>query len=578
MKKIIITIVFLLSFFLTSCEITQTTDSQLQKELIEYLKKNDELEEQLEEKEEQLNTLQTSYDKLLKEKAETNNTLSSLEEELNTLKEEQEILTNNLEENKLKLETLQSTHDELLIDQEQNKELISSLQEEINTLKEEKETITSSLEEKQTQINSLLQEIESYKENIKTLENEKQELEEQIENLKQQLENNQLIDEFDFVIKEYNDFITNNPFYEGTLTDWLKDTLEGNTCNLYGHTLDEGIITKFSTNTSEGEITYTCEECGEKQIEMLPKLETAEIYEENGIKYLYYGSYPQTHISNTELITELNNLTSTNDRGYFEYNGNEYAKVTATPCETAIKYGTYTYSSGARVRNNKTEWFLVEPIKWRVLYDNNDGSYQLLSEYILDATFYYLDTFWRNIDGVDISPNNYKYSNIRAWLNGYDGTSYNVENYTNKGFINKAFTIEQQTALKLIEVDNSLSSTGDSSNKYICNNTTDKIYLLSYSEATNTNHGFSSSSSPSTTREATVSDYAISKGCVMNNDNTSLYYGNGDWWLRSPDIYNGAARVVDYRGLVNSSSTCSLEGIFVFTTGFGVRVACTINL
>ena len=55
----------------------------------------------------------------------------------------------------------------------------------------------------------------------------------------------------------------------------------------------------------------------------------AEIYEIDGVKYVNYGSYPQTHVGDTTLIAELNKLTETNDRGYYEYEGNEYAKIVA---------------------------------------------------------------------------------------------------------------------------------------------------------------------------------------------------------------------------------------------------------
>ena len=56
----------------------------------------------------------------------------------------------------------------------------------------------------------------------------------------------------------------------------------------------------------------------------------------------------------------------------------------------------------------------------------------LYSEYILDRIAYCDYPYLRNINDVDIYLNNYKYSNIRAWLNGYDGTSYKISDYTNK--------------------------------------------------------------------------------------------------------------------------------------------------
>ena len=38
------------------------------------------------------------------------------------------------------------------------------------------------------------------------------------------------------------------------------------------HVWDEGVETKEPTVDAEGEITYTCHDCGEKMIEAIPKL------------------------------------------------------------------------------------------------------------------------------------------------------------------------------------------------------------------------------------------------------------------------------------------------------------------
>ena len=182
----------------------------------------------------------------------------------------------------------------------------------------------------------------------------------------------------------------------------------------------------------------------------------------------------------------------------------------------------------------------------------------LLSNMILDNTVFYTKTSTRTINDVTIYSNNYEYSNIRAWLNGYDGTSYNVDNYTNKGFINIAFTEEERKLINTTLVDTSLASTGDSSNSYICNNTNDKIYLLSYAEARNISN-----------RQATVSDYARSKYCFMSTD--SSYYGNGLWWLRSPYYnLNYTARVVDDYGYIYYDS--------VHYSYSGVRAALEITI
>ena len=279
-----------------------------------------------------------------------------------------------------------------------------------------------------------------------------------------------------------------------------------------------------------------------------------QIYTENGRPYLNFGRYPQTVVTDTNLIKELDKITITNEFGYIEYNGNEYKK------QVADRYDSNSiFQNGNEVVDGKTYYFKVEPIKWRVLETSN-GSYKLLSEYLLDTQQFYTLKNDRTINGTTIYPNNYEYSTIRAWLNGYNGTSYNVEDYTNKGFIDIAFTEEEQAIIKTTLVDNSVSSTGYSENQYACDNTYDKIYLLSYKEATNTTYGFSSSDYSDSSREAKQTDYAVARYCWMWSN------GKGVWWLRSPVYYDSSeysyyARNVFYSGFLYDFVDHSFNGV-----------------
>ena len=379
-------------------------------------------------------------------------------------------------------------------------------------------------------------------------------------------------------LSAYEIFLKYYPEYKGTEQEWIIDVAMGNTCNLFGHSWDEGVITTEPTKGNEGEKTYSCSNCDEHKYEVLPKIEIAdaEIYEIDGVKYVNYGSYPQTHVGDADLIAELNKLTTTNSRGYYEYNGNEYAKVTTNPynygtTSSTDKYGnvqyyTYTYSDGTTINRNVVEWFKVEPIKWRIIAENADGSYELYSEYILDATRYCDYEYVRSIDGNDVYRNNYKYSNIRAWLNGYNGTDYKITDYTNKGFYNLAFKDNEKGAIVTKEVDNSASTTSSSTNSYACENTFDKIYLLSYKDVYNSNYGFTNGVS----RCAKVTDYAKAVGAYWNTSSANL--NNGYYWLRSP--YGSSS---DYAYCVRSDGSVDSD-YGVDTRNYGVRVACIINL
>ena len=91
-------------------------------------------------------------------------------------------------------------------------------------------------------------------------------------------------------------------------------------------------------------------------------------------------------------------------------------------------------------------------------------------------------------------------------------------------------------------VDNSAESTGYSSNSYACENTEDKIFLLSYQDVINANYGFLSDN----TRQKKTTDYAQAHGAYTNTSNS--YAGNGMWWLRSPSAKWLEVLIVDSNG------------------------------
>jgi len=253
----------------------------------------------------------------------------------------------------------------------------------------------------------------------------------------------------------------------------------------------------------------------------------------DNLTYVYYGTYPQTVVSDSALISSLNTLTSTNVNSYYEYQGEEYAKVVANPRDSA-----YKFINGETITNGATYYFKVEPIKWRVL-DEVDGTHTLLSEYIIDKQVFYTSSYNRTIGDQTIYANNYEHSTIREWLNN--------------AFYNKAFTAPEKGGILISFVDNSASTTESSTNPYFSNNTMDKVYLLSYQEATSSTYGFSTSSYRSSTRTAVTTDYARAVGAYMNT--STNYYGNGYWWLRSPNIsYSYSAHIVSFDGYINNSN------------------------
>jgi uncharacterized repeat protein (TIGR02543 family) len=240
----------------------------------------------------------------------------------------------------------------------------------------------------------------------------------------------------------------------------------------------------------------------------------------DNMTYVYYGTYPQTVVDDSSLISSLNSLTSTNANGYYEFEGEEYAKVLAHPFGNG-----YKFINGSTIQSHQTYYFKVEPIKWRVL-EEADGTYTLLSEYIIDKQVFNASLENRTIGDQTIYANNYEHSTIREWLNN--------------AFYNKAFSTPEKGSILTTLVDNSASTTTSSTNPYVSNNTMDKVYLLSYQEARSSTYGFSTSS----TRRAVTTDYARAVGASMNI--STSYYGNCSWWLRSPHSnYSNNAHFVD---------------------------------
>ena len=267
--------------------------------------------------------------------------------------------------------------------------------------------------------------------------------------------------------------------------------------------------------------------------------------------YIYFGEYPQTIKADDVTVT-----ATTDSRGYYlGDDGNYYARVIADP-----RVSGYTFSTGASVTDGTEYYFKVEPIRWRILSEEDGVAFILCDSIIANVPYqsdytYDSGSYYTTANGAPSGTyaNNYKYSEVRAWLNAT--------------FYETAFNSLQQEIVLTTEVDNSAASTNSYGNEtcwnngvndYACENTNDKIFLLSESEVTNDLYGFAAYSEYDTARRMLTSDYSRATGAYMST--SSDYYGNGWWWLRSPycsysyyarDIFNdGSAR--DYYNVYNT--------------------------
>lgn len=284
---------------------------------------------------------------------------------------------------------------------------------------------------------------------------------------------------------EYGNFLTHS--HQFVLMETNKDNMKTPaTCKskaLYYHTCECGEIgSTYFEFGNLGNHDYkdgVCSICND----ILYKIEG---------NYIYFGKYPQTIKSNNVSVSSF-----ANENGYFNgSDGFEYAKVVANTYS-----GGYKFSTGVSIEKNKEYYFKVEPIRWKII-SRNGNEMLLLCDMVIDNKRY------------DDTYNNYKDSEVRAWLNNE--------------FYNSAFSDLQKAMIDTSIVDNSVASTGFTENTYACENTQDKIFLISYVNATNSIYGLNSNNY----RKKNSTDFARANKIYMDVDPRN--YGYSSWWLRSP--------------------------------------------
>ncbi len=254
-------------------------------------------------------------------------------------------------------------------------------------------------------------------------------------------------------------------------------------------------------------------------------------------KYVTYGLYPQSHIKDETLLSELNALTSNSVNDWYLLNGNYYKKMISS---TYKGIEEYTFDDGDTVLNNTSYWFRCEPIKWRVL-SINSGVYTLLSDSLLDYAGIYQESLDPSAkEEKTIYPSSYQNSNV---INKLDS------------FTEEAFALNN-TYLKEATIKNDASTTSSSENRYISDSDMKvKSYLLSYQDYVNTAYGFTSDDGISSSRQALTTDYARSNGSWVNyqdSQNSDLKKA-GTYLTRSPSSeYSYAVNVINSVGAIRS--------------------------
>lgn len=291
-----------------------------------------------------------------------------------------------------------------------------------------------------------------------------------------------------------------------------------------------------------------------------------------GKKYTF-GTYPQTILSDSDLIYSLNGAAgilptasesqlwtnygyyiSSSVSSYMWYidlvsGDDEYRGVYFTSYRPYFTGDDSSISTSYQDDNgyftSNIYWFKYEPITWRVLDVQTDKAF-LMADFILDSQDYYYSTSTRTIGGSTVYSNNYAESHIRSWLND--------------NFYNTAFTAEEKSIIQTTTVDNSAASTGYVPNQYACNNTSDKIFLLSAAEATSASYGLQTNSSKLLYR----TDYSEIQGVRVHADSYS------EWFTRSPSTESNS-----YTLLIRNYGDVSRYSIN--STHFGIVPALWIS-
>ena len=299
----------------------------------------------------------------------------------------------------------------------------------------------------------------------------------------------------------------------------------------------------------------------------------------DGVTYYYRGVYPQTRVTDDKIIAALSKKTTTDARGYYEYNGSYYAKVKFDGA-TDVVY----FNDGTRVLYGNTYYFKVEKVLWRVLDEKTNVA---ITEYVLDALPFYDNSQDRYYEDYKVGitarvyPNDFYESNLHKFLNDGKVNRYSLKDelkevdYETKGFLTSLFGLPSNVTTSVtigmtskyikyqMAVDNTEESTLVPGNEYSTYYTDGYFFPLSHKEYKQTY------ASALKGTKAYATDYAIAKEiqCYRTSDGLS----QATWWLRSP-YYDSSkeALFVDVNGLVAHS--------LVTNAKIGLRPACVLIL
>ena len=311
-------------------------------------------------------------------------------------------------------------------------------------------------------------------------------------------------------------------------------------------------------------------------IDLAPKASAKDISSYSVGDTITYGSYPQSKVTNSNLIAKIKaagekyawcdynyyagtgswsdgNMKPVDNMMLYKdipYGGNKYRAVKINQYRPYYTGNTSSSSNSEQDDNGyytgNVYYFKYEPLTWRVL-DPSEGYVmcnQIIDSQAYQSFIYYNGSEYYNSKGCANYASDWVTSSLRQWLNN--------------SFYNTAFSAEEKSQIGTSHLENKSkhSSTYDSADTY------DKIFPISYYDAINSAYGFNSDRRAyDTARQLKGTDYAKCQGLC--------YGGTSWWWLRSPfDSYY--VSVVNYDGWAYYS-------YIVYNTDLGVIPAFKFN-
>ena len=269
----------------------------------------------------------------------------------------------------------------------------------------------------------------------------------------------------------------------------------------------------------------------------------------DGNIFMNFGSYPQTYVNDEATINNLKTLENAYDnRVILEYDENGDGvkeKFMALETDREVK----SISNGDIIKPG-INYFRFEPISWMILSDIN-GEKKLFSEHILDASPFEAEGY----DYFDVENG----INIRRYD---DYSKSDIREFVNNDFYNIAFSESEKSQILTTFVDNSEAVYGYEEVKYTCEDTYDKVYLISYIESRSDflyDYGL---------KGAKATDFSACLNIADFSYNASDY-GTASYRTRNGGLYSGESAYRIY-GTSGAGVLC--------TTNIGIRPAINISL